>query len=178
MSDDQPSSISQPEPQPGVVLPQSSPECPADDPVELKPCSGCYQWLPVTEFRHRRRGGEARESRCRRRHAEYMRDHRKARASRLLGEFTAEMSRAGSLSQVTALATGTVAHFGGVHGLARDWADHLKAAPPAAKLDGFATIVRIWQLDEAHRERMKLRKSLEERFANPWATREKMGELG
>jgi hypothetical protein len=83
-----------------------------------------------------------------------MRCYRRARRSKTVGRFAAQLRRAGSLRRVEAVVAGMAARFGGVDALCSAWKAQIDAAVPGspACLRTFLALARMAQLVEPVRQ--------------------------
>lgn len=91
-----------------------------------KCCSGCLQSLPIEEFRRRKRGSEARESRCNRCHKSYMKTYRKRLRERALLGFAHEAKWRADPDYLTAICRHLVRVFGGADKFAEAFVTHFE----------------------------------------------------
>ena len=113
-----------------------------------KICHTCRLLLPLDNFRRTKRGSKAYDNRCRRCHADYMRERSRRLASKSIHQFTMELKRARSVNRVIILCARMFERFDGVEGFAKRWMEVIEAAmreKPGSKtlLDSFLAIARL-----------------------------------
>ncbi len=124
-------------------------------PTTTKTCYDCGRTLPVDRFRLRRQGGAARQGCCRECYNGRMREYRRRRRDKAIGQFASRVRREPSLRGVVALCNAMFARFGGVDGFATAWAAQIDAAcaiRPGQKtvMDAFAAILHLLKIVEAN----------------------------
>jgi hypothetical protein len=119
-----------------------------------KTCSGCSRELQLDQFRKRRKGSDARESRCRDCHRDYMRWYRSDRRRKVLNAFAREIKWRTNETTLTALSAHLIRRFGGVENFVREWREEVgRMAGTKQALDSYLAILRL--VETAARQKVK-----------------------
>ena len=121
-------------------------------PAATRLCTTCWQERPITQFRRRHRGSDARHRQCRFCYNEYMRRYRTGRRRKEIAKFAREVNRNPFRPRaVTALCNLMFRRFGGVEGFVEEWTaafDAARAARPASRmlLDCYRAFFRLMEV--------------------------------
>lgn len=113
-------------------------------------CSGCGETKPIEEFRRKRRDSDRRETRCRARHARYMRWYCRSRREKALVGFAREAKWRSDTEHLAALVQALTARFGGMDEFVRSFVRlyrELASDPRCSKqaADGYLAMIRLLQ---------------------------------
>ena len=119
-------------------------------PVEsCKLCTGCGQLRPIDEFRLRRKGGTARECRCRCCHAADQRAYRRRRRDKALANFSQQAKWRSDAAFLAALSRGMVSRFGGMEKFVDEFVTFVhRTSHTKVAANCYLAILRLMQVAE------------------------------